>query len=356
MLSDEAVREIIDEIGETSKAKILVAGAENKVIAAINIPMQELDRLIHALEDKNYSEIQRNYHMEKSYDKSTHSLRFTIFVRADDSEVLLAKSLGIYLPHIYDAIEYTNYTDGIYKKVLQDKQYDLKRILYSKAVPLERPMVTAVISVDFIINEKYLDRVRRDFDIGYKESVICMSLNELVIIKHFKNNFADILYEMSEKHIKKERHSDIYIGIGNEVDHWTSLKHSYQCAKMAILYAKYYTGSQRIQCYTKLGLGHFLFGFLEDEEEKLVKEVFNEKYINLIRLEEIKVVCTFIRSAFNCSIAATKCHLNRKRVKTIVKKYSEITGFDLTDFNSAINFLLAAIILESKIRADNSLV
>ena len=262
MLSDEAVREIIDEIGETSKAKILVAGAENKVIAAINIPMQELDRLIHALEDKNYSEIQRNYHMEKSYDKSTHSLRFTIFVRADDSEVLLAKSLGIYLPHIYDAIEYTNYTDGIYKKVLQDKQYDLKRILYSKAVPLERPMVTAVISVDFIINEKYLDRVRRDFDIGYKE----------------------------------------------------------------------------------------------DEEEKLVKEVFNEKYINLIRLEEIKVVCTFIRSAFNCSIAATKCHLNRKRVKTIVKKYSEITGFDLTDFNSAINFLLAAIILESKIRADNSLV
>lgn len=354
MLSDEVIRELTDEIGEMSKAKILVAGAENKVIAAANIPMQELDRLVAALEHKNYAKIKRSYYMEKLHDISNHGLRFIIFVQSDNSERLLAKSLGIQLLHIYDLVEYTNYIDSIYRKALKDNQYDLKRILYSKAVPLDSALVTTVISVNFTVNKNYLERVRIDFDIGYKETVLCMSLNELVVVKHCKKDFADVLYELSEKHIKKEQSKNIYVGIGTEVEYWTDLKHSYQCAKIAILYLKEYTRTQRIKCYTKLGLGHFFLGLMEEDEKRIVQEVFKENYIKLVKLEEIKVVCAFIKSTFNFTTAANKCHLNRKRVKTIVNKYSKITGFDLTNFNSAIDFLLAANILESKTISENN--
>lgn len=351
MISDHVVQEMVSEIGDSFKARIIVMRANRRVMACINVTIYEIK---HVADEIDNDELNGNwcgsFWVEKSFDRTNKELKYYILVDSEHSAYIIARIIAIRMSYFADAIDYINSLDSIYKKAIEGRQLDYKRILSGSNAPCNDVMVAIDIVTDFPLDAAYLGILRCDFNIGYKEAVLVKGIKEAVVVKRGYCGYLDDFAKMSEYHMKKNRLNDIYIGIGGRVDNWTRLQYSYQSASIVISYMRRYNALNRINSYERLGLWHLYYGAEEHVKKEFLEEVFKTKDFKDLNLEEIKMVSDYISSDFNMAATSAKWHINRKTLKKLVIKYSQITGYDLSSFNDAVKFRIASSMVSASSR------
>ena len=181
-----------------------------------------------------------------------------------------------------------------------------------------------------------------------KDFVLCISENDLVLIKEMPQNFeSSDVYEIAdniEKAIYRELGVKTVVGIGTTARHLRELADRYKEAQVAIEVGKVFDDDKSVINYENLGLGRIVYQLPTTLCEMFLSEVFKKNPIEALDQETLYTINKFFENNLNVSETSRKLFVHRNTLVYRLEKIKKLTGLDLREFDHAIIFKVALMV------------
>ena len=349
MLSNQKVKQILDEIQEIARVEMALYNAEGKLLTENFTEQEELSPVVFSfVSSMAESQTAFGFHFFKVSEEG--ETRYILAVKAQaEGSYVIGKLAASQIRH---AVELS--------REQLDKNHFMQNILlgnmlvvdlYNKAKRLHIEQVRRVVFVIEVEGKKepsVLELVKSMFGSPAKDFVTEVDEQSVVLIKDMREEDENSLVKIARMmvdNLHSEAMVRVRVGYGNCVTALQDITKSYQEAKLAIEVGKVFYPKEETFSYSSLGIGRLIYQIPMSLCKMFIREIFGEEVPDVFSEENMVTIETFFENNLNISETARQLFVHRNTLVYRLERLEKLIGLDIRKFEDAMTFKIALMVL-----------
>lgn len=351
MISNQILQNTVDGIKGITKNDICVMDTEGNVLASTS---DEVSRFVE--EGKNFvqspadSQAMNGFQFFKIYDET--QLEYVVVIQGDSEEVYtIGKILVFQIQSLLVAYKERYDKDNFIKNLLLDNL--LMVDIFNRAKKLHIEMnarrVAFIIETNKEKDSGALETVRSMFASHTKDFITAVDEKNIILVKEIgqKEKIEDLekTAEVIVDMLNTEAMSRVHVAFGTIVKDLKEVSRSYKEAKMALDVGKIFYSDKKVIAYSNLGIGRLIYQLPMPLCKMFIKEIFSDKTPDEFDEETLSTINKFFENNLNVSETSRKLFVHRNTLVYRIEKLQKSTGLDLRNFDDALTFKIALMVV-----------
>lgn len=163
----------------------------------------------------------------------------------------------------------------------------------------------------------------------------------------WQNHLEQTAFHMIDT-LNTEALVSVKVSYRSPIHHLSELSEAYEKALLALKIGQLFSSEQSIFCYDNLGIGRLIYQLPEETRIEFLNEVFQNQIPEELDAELISTINRFFLNNLNIAETARQLHMHRNTLIYRLEQVQKRTGLDLRNFEDALTFKLALMILNDK--------
>lgn len=351
MISNQVLQTTIDGLKNITRIDICVMDTEGKALATTINNVEEYEEAVMGFVDSPAdSQVLQGYQFFKVFDE--HQLEYVILAKGDSDDVYMVGKLAAFqIQNLLVAYKERYDKDNFIKNLLLDNL--LLVDIYNRAKKLH--IDTTARRLVFLIetkNEKdtgALEIVKGLFASKTKDFITQVDEKNIILVKEVKPNetyddmdkTAKVILDM----LNTEAMTSVHVSYGTMVNEIKDVSRSYKEAKMALDVGKIFYAERNVAAYSTLGIGRLIYQLPVNLCKIFIDEIFGENVPNDLDEETLTTINKFFENNLNVSETSRQLFVHRNTLVYRIEKIQKSTGLDLRNFDDALTFKIALMVV-----------
>lgn len=147
---------------------------------------------------------------------------------------------------------------------------------------------------------------------------------------------------------------NVRVAFGTVVSELKDVSKSYKEAKLALDVGKIFYAEKNVVAYSTLGIGRLIYQLPINLCRIFIEEIFGDNVPNNLDEETLNTINKFFENNLNVSETSRQLFVHRNTLVYRIEKLQKSTGLDLRNFDDALTFKIALMVVNYMKYLDNS--
>ena len=146
---------------------------------------------------------------------------------------------------------------------------------------------------------------------------------------------------------------NVRVSFGTVVPELKDVSKSYKEAKMALDVGKIFYAEKNVAAYSTLGIGRLIYQLPINLCRIFIEEIFGDNVPDDLDEETLNTINKFFENNLNVSETSRQLFVHRNTLVYRIEKLQKSTGLDLRNFDDALTFKIALMVVNYMKYLDN---
>ena len=349
MITKQVIKTSIEELKEVCKTDFFVLDSQGLLMAATSKDLPNTEQMLEFFSSKADSQIIGNLVLFKINDDEEPV--FVLAARGNPADCYTYGKICVNeLTHLLEAYREQFDSTIYFQNLLLDNllsvdiynrarklgiEHNSKRIVYVAEVSKDKS-VEAMLA----LKSAFVEEGEYVVSIDDKNVILIHTMGEDEELDNIEE-----LAKCIEEILNTEVMIKTRVAYGAVEDDLRLLSQSYKEAKMALDVGAIFYSDKTVMAYNSLGIGRLIYQLPVNLCKIFVDEVFGEEIPEEVDEEIMSTVNTFLDNNFNVSETARQLYIHRNTLGYRIEKLKQYTGLDVREFNDALTFRIALMVV-----------
>lgn len=359
MISSQVIRTNIEELHTITKINLCVYDLDGMVVASTfdtnDIQAGIVSDFIVSPAD---SQIIGTDHLLKIRDEG--ELAYILVARGSSDEAYMVARIAVsQLQNLIIAYKERFDRNNFFQNLLLDNLLlvDIynraKKLHVEVAVPRAVFLVEAALEKDGIVTEL----LKGMFSSQSGDYITAVDESNVILIKALEQGgsheelmgIADTIVAM----MNAEAMLNVRVSFGTVVPELKDVSKSYKEAKLALDVGKIFYAEKNVAAYSTLGIGRLIYQLPINLCRIFIEEIFGDNVPDDLDEETLNTINKFFENNLNVSETSRQLFVHRNTLVYRIEKLQKSTGLDLRNFDDALTFKIALMVVNYMKYLDN---
>ena len=359
MLSSQIIQTSIDELKAITKVDLCVYDPVGAVMAA-TMDMKDINgSLISGFSNSPAdSQVIGSNHLLKVWDEG--ELLFVIVARGSgDDAYMIGKIAACQIQNLAVAYKERFDRNNFFQNLLLDNLLlvDIynraKKLHVEVSVPRAVFLIETKMEKDGIVTEI----LKGMFSSQSGDYITAVDESNIILIKNVEadsshealSNVANTIVAM----MNAEAMLNVKVSFGTVVSELKDVSKSYKEAMMALDVGKIFYAEKNVVAYSTLGIGRLIYQLPVNLCRIFIDEIFGDESLIDLDDETLTTINKFFENNLNVSETSRQLFVHRNTLVYRIEKLQKSTGLDLRNFDDALTFKIALMVVNYMKYLDN---
>ncbi len=385
MLSNEIIRECMEDISEIMQVRMCLCDNEGNVLTGSLDVNEDIKECIETfLESSEDSQQMKGYYFFKIYDGD--EVAYLVITKeidldgqkpdeqkseeqiVDDSNKMFhrdnaynAGSLAVgQLGRLIEVYKEKFSRNQFIQNLLLDNLVGADIFNQSRLLGIEAavPRTVFVVETEHEQDEVVLEMIRELYGKSNYDFVTAVDDRNIILVKELREDAferglesdnkkaAETIANMLVDMINVETMSKVRVGYSNPATDIKEVSKAYREAKMAVEVGKIFYSDKTIVAYNMLGIGRLIYQLPTELCDMFLEEVFGGVVPEKFDEEMLATINKFFELNLNLSETARQMYIHRNTLAYRLERIEKMTGLDIRSFEDAMTFKLALMVAD----------
>ncbi|MBQ3967783.1 MAG: helix-turn-helix domain-containing protein [Lachnospiraceae bacterium] len=352
MISNQILQSTLDGLKGISRVELCLCDPAGKTVVTTSVQMEPVAADLQAFAASSAdSQVIKGCQFFKVYDEQ--QLEYVLLAKGSGDDVyMVGKMVAFQIQSLLVAYKERVDKDNFIKNLLLDNL--LLVDIYNRAKKLH--IETSVRRVVFIIETRSekdtnaLELIRSMFSTKTKDFITAVDEKNIILVKELKmsDSYSDLekMASTIKDMLSTEALTMAHVAYGTIVNEIKEVSRSYKEAKMALEVGKIFYSEKSVIAYSNLGIGRLIYQLPMPLCRMFIKEIFDGKNPDEFDEETLLTVKKFFENSLNVSQTSRELYIHRNTLVYRLDKLNNMTGLDLREFEDAITFKIALMVVK----------
>lgn len=359
MISNQTIQTSIDELKAITKVDLCVYDMFGALVASTVSQVEIGGELISGFANSPAdSQVIGIHHLLKITDEG--ELLYILVARGTSDDVYMVGKIAVCqirnLAVAYkERLDRNNFFQNLLldNLLLVDIYNRAKKLHVEVAVPRAVFLVETALEKDGIVTEL----LKGMFSSQSGDYITAVDESNVILIKALEQGgsheelmgIADTIVAMTNA----EAMLNVRVSFGTVVPELKDVSKSYKEAKMALDVGKIFYAEKNVAAYSTLGIGRLIYQLPINLCRIFIKEIFGDNVPDDLDEETLNTINKFFENNLNVSETSRQLFVHRNTLVYRIEKLQKSTGLDLRNFDDALTFKIALMVVNYMKYLDN---
>lgn len=351
MLSSQIIQTSIDELKAITKVDLCVYDSTGSVMAA-TMEMTEINSYLISCFGASPADSQviGIHHLLKVWDEG--ELLFVIVARGIGDDAYMVGKIAVCQIHNL-AIAYKERFDrnNFFQNLLLDNL--LLVDIYNRAkklhVEVTAPRAVFLIETKLEKDGMVTELLKGMFTSQGGDYITAVDESNVILIKNVEADSSyEALLDVANTIValmNTEALMNVKVSFGTVVQELKDVSKSYKEAKMALDVGKIFYAEKNVIAYSSLGIGRLIYQLPINLCRIFIDEIFGDESLMDLDEETLTTINKFFENNLNVSETSRQLFVHRNTLVYRIEKLQKSTGLDLRNFDDALTFKIALMVV-----------
>ena len=351
MISSQTIQTSIDELKAITKVDLSVYDPTGMVVASTTSQDDIAGELISGFASSPAdSQVIGQHHLLKILDKG--ELLYILVAKGMSDDVYMVGKIAVcQLQNLAIAYKERFDRNNFFQNLLLDNLLlvDIynraKKLHIEVAVPRAVFLVETHLEKDGIVTEL----LKGMFSSQAGDYITAVDESSVILIKALEPNTThENLMDIANTIVgmmNTEAMMNVRVSFGTIVPELKDVSKSYKEAKMALDVGKIFYAERNVAAYSTLGIGRLIYQLPVNLCKIFIDEIFGENVPNDLDEETLTTINKFFENNLNVSETSRQLFVHRNTLVYRIEKIQKSTGLDLRNFDDALTFKIALMVV-----------
>lgn len=360
MISNQIIQTSIDELKAITKVDLCVYDLGGMALASttdrIDIGVELIVGFANSPAD---SQVIGAHHLLKIQDEG--ELLYVLVARgAGEDAYMIGKIAVCQIQNLAVAYKERFDRNNFFQNLLLDNLLLVDIYNRAKKLHIEVTMPRAVFLVETEMEKDGIvtEILKGMFSIQAGDYVTAVDESSVILIKALEPNTShEELIKTAEtivSMVNGEAMMNVRVAFGTIVSELKDVSKSYKEAKMALDVGKIFYAEKNVAAYSTLGIGRLIYQLPVNLCKIFIDEIFGDNVPNDLDEETLNTINKFFENNLNVSETSRQLFVHRNTLVYRIEKLQKSTGLDLRNFDDALTFKIALMVVNYMKYLDNN--
>jgi len=360
MISNQVIQNSLDELKTITKVDICVYDLLGSVIAATSIMEDIPGYLISGFADSPAdSQVIGAHHLLKIYDDG-EVLYVLVTKSSDDNAHMIGQIAVCQIQNLVVAYKARFDRNNFFQNLLLDNLLLVDIYNRAKKLHIDAFVPRAVFLVEITGGEKdgiVTEFLKEMYSSQSGDYITAVDETGVILIKAMENSDSHKEQEQIAKTIvammNTEAMMNVKVSFGTIVQELKDVSKSYKEAKLALDVGKIFYAEKNVIAYSTLGIGRLIYQLPVNLCKLFIEEVFGDRIPDELDDETLTTINKFFENNLNVSETSRQLFVHRNTLVYRIEKIQKSLGLDLRNFDDALTFKIASMVVNYMKYLDN---
>ncbi|MDO4966723.1 MAG: helix-turn-helix domain-containing protein [Lachnospiraceae bacterium] len=350
MITNHIIKNCIEEVNSISKVDFLVADEFGTILATTS-DFSELDKnvLFSFAQSEAESQEVKDILMLKVVDDG--NVTFVLAARGGEEKFIVGRIVASELRNLVVAYKDRIDKNSFYQNLLLDNLLLVDIYNRCQSLHIDAVAPRCVFAIELTENSEIsgIEMVRELFSYQNGDFVTTVDENHIIVIKALDDSDTyedlDDTARMLVDMFNSEALTNVRVSYGTIVREIKGVSKSYKEAHMALDVGKIFYPDKKIISYSSLGIGRLIYQLPVHLCQMYIDEVFGGKLPEDVDDEILNTINKFLENSLNVSETSRQLYIHRNTLVYRIEKLQKATGLDVRNFEDALTFRIAMMVL-----------
>ncbi len=351
MISSQTIQTSIDELKTITKVDLCVYDLTGMLVASTTSQTDITGDLISGFAGSPAdSQVIGQHHLLKILDEG--ELLYVLVAKGMSDDVYMVGKIAVcQIQNLAIAYKEKFDRNNFFQNLLLDNLLlvDIynraKKLHVEVSVPRAVFLVEARLEKDGIVSEL----LKGMFSAQAGDYITAVDESNVILIKALEQSsthedlisIADTIVDM----MNTEAMLNVRVSFGTVVQELKDVSKSYKEAKMALDVGKIFYAERSVAAYSTLGIGRLIYQLPVNLCKIFIEEIFGENVPSDLDDETLTTINKFFENNLNVSETSRQLFVHRNTLVYRIEKIQKSTGLDLRNFDDALTFKIALMVV-----------
>lgn len=359
MISSQTIQTSIDELKAITKVDLCVYDLSGALVASTT---SQLDITADLISGFAYSPADSQvigvHHLLKIMDEG--DLLYVLVAKGISEDVYMVGKIAVsQLQNLIIAYKERFDRNNFFQNLLLDNL--LLVDIYNRAkklhIEVAVPRAVFLIETHFEKDNIATELLRGIFSSHAGDYITAVDESSVILIKALEPDYTEeTLMEVAEVIVtmmNTEAMLNVKVSFGTVAQELKDVSKSYKEAKMALDVGKIFYAEKRTIAYSALGIGRLIYQLPMSLCKMFIEEIFGDNVPYDLDDETLTTINKFFENNLNVSETSRQLFVHRNTLVYRIEKLQKSTGLDLRNFDDALTFKIALMVVNYMRYQDN---
>ncbi len=351
MISSQVIQTSLDELKAITKVDLSVYDTSGGMVASTEESSDIAAELVSGFANSPAdSQVIGNRHLLKVLDDG--ELLYILLAKGTSDDVYMVGKIAVcQLQNLIIAYKERFDRNNFFQNLLLDNLllvdiYNRARKLHIEAtLPRVVYLIETKMEKDGIVTEL----LKGMFSSQAGDYITSVDEKSVILIKGMeKDHSAKALQTVADTIVallNTEALLNVKVSYGTVVPELKDVSKSYKEAKMALDVGKIFYAEKNVIAYSALGIGRLIYQLPVNLCKLFIEEIFGDNLPNELDEETMNTLNKFFENNLNVSETSRQLFVHRNTLVYRIEKIQKTTGLDLRNFDEALTFKIALMVV-----------
>ena len=359
MISSQTIQTSIDELRAITKVDLCVYDLSGAVIASTMEHAEVSTELIIGFANSPAdSQVIGVHHLLKILDEG--ELMYVLVAKGNGEDAYMVGKIAVcQLQNLAIAYKERFDRNNFFQNLLLDNLLLVDIYNRAKKLHIEVNAPRAVFLVETKLEKDGIvtELLKGMFSWQAGDYITAVDESSVILIKALEPNSSyDDMVEIAETIValmNSEAMLNVRVSFGTPVQELKDVSKSYKEAKMALDVGKIFYAEKKVAAYSTLGIGRLIYQLPVNLCRIFINEIFGDNVPSELDEETLTTINKFFDNNLNVSETSRQLFVHRNTLVYRIEKIQKTTGLDLRNFDDALTFKIALMVVNYMKYLDN---
>lgn len=360
MISNQTIQTSINELKAITKVDLCVYDLSGTPVASTADQLELDAELVRGFANSPAdSQVIGSHHLLKILDEG--ELLYILVARGASEDVYMVGKIAVcQIRNLVIAYKERFDRNNFFQNLLLDNLLlvDIynraKKLHVEVTVPRAIFLVETKLEKDGIVTEV----LKGMFSNQAGDYITAVDETSVILIKALdQNSTQEDLLEIADTIVSMmnaEAMMNVRVAIGTVVQELKDVSKSYKEAKLALDVGKIFYAERNVVAYSTLGIGRLIYQLPINLCRIFIEEIFGDNVPDDLDEETLNTISKFFENNLNVSETSRQLFVHRNTLVYRIEKLQKSTGLDLRNFDDALTFKIALMVVNYMKYLDSS--
>lgn len=359
MISSQTIQTSIDELKAITKVDLSVFDLTGVLVASttdqLEIPVELINGFVVSPAD---SQVIGVHHLLKILDEG--ELMYVLVARGNGEDAYMVAKIAVcQLQNLAIAYKERFDRNNFFQNLLLDNLLLVDIYNRAKKLHIEVTVPRAVFLVETKLEKDGVvtELLKGMFSAQAGDYITAVDESSVILIKALDANCShEDMLEIAETIVSlmnSEAMLNVRVSFGTVVQELKDVSKSYKEAKMALDVGKIFYAEKKVAAYSTLGIGRLIYQLPVNLCKLFIEEIFGDNVPSDLDEETLNTINKFFDNNLNVSETSRQLFVHRNTLVYRIEKIQKSTGLDLRNFDDALTFKIALMVVNYMKYLDN---
>lgn len=360
MISSQTIQTSIDELKTITKVDLCVYDLSGNPVASTTDHVDISGELINGFANSPAdSQVIGTHHLLKILDEG--ELLYILVANGTGDDVYMVGKIAVYqIQNLAIAYKERFDRNNFFQNLLLDNLLLVDIYNRAKKLHIEVSMPRAVFLVETKLEKDGIvtEVLKGMFSNQAGDYITAVDESSVILIKALEaNSTHEDLMEIANtivSMVNAEAMMNVRVSFGTVVSELKDVSKSYKEAKMALDVGKIFYAEKNVAAYSALGIGRLIYQLPVNLCKIFIEEIFGDNVPSDLDEETLNTINKFFENNLNVSETSRQLFVHRNTLVYRIEKLQKSTGLDLRNFDDALTFKIALMVVNYMKYLDNN--